>query len=228
MSSDAAGAGACLPDLPDIDDRLVTPETRYEMRDGELVYVSPADPPHAERHLQLCALIEAHTGRGFEAGCDLLTRTSKVDDVAPDVSVYPDTPDPETGRRQLEQLAFEVVSTQELRDAGEKAAKLVGRGVRRVFAIDIEKSRALEWSAARGAWRALDPAGHIADPALEVALPVEALIHGAKADDAVARALVAKRNPVIEAVRAEGEAQGLARGEAQGLARGEAQGLARG
>lgn len=209
--------------LPDISDRLVEPDTPYEIEDGELVYVSPADPPHAERHLQLCALIEAHTGPGFEAGCDLLTRTSKVDDFAPDVSVYPDAPDPRSGRRRLEQLAFEVVSTQELRDAGHKAAKLMRRGVRRVFAIDVERSRALEWSAARRAWSVLDPAGQIVDAALAVALPVEALIHSAKADDAVARALVAKHNPVLEQLQADRLAEGRAEGRAEGLAQGRAE-----
>jgi hypothetical protein len=76
MPSDAAGAGSALadiPEIPDVNDRLVAPETRYEIHDGKLVYVSPADPPHAERHFQLCAVIEAHTGPGFEAACDLLT-----------------------------------------------------------------------------------------------------------------------------------------------------------
>jgi len=207
MSSDTAGAGS---DLPDIDDRLVEPETRYEMLDGELVYVPLADPPHAERQFQLCALIEAHTGPEFKAACELLTRTSKIDDFAPDVSAYPAARDPATGRRQLEQLAFEVVSTQSIGKAGRKAAKLAGRGVRRVFAIDVERSRALEWSAVLGTWSMLDAAGHITDPALEVPLPIEALIHSAKADDAVARALVAKHNPVIEAIRAEDRAQGKA------------------
>src|SRR5215510_4080949 len=102
--NDDPGAGR---GRPDIDDRLVVPETRYEMRDGELAYVSPADPPHGTRHAQLIALIEAHTGLAFEVACDLLTRTSEIDDIAPDVSVYPEQPDPQTGRRQLEQLAFE-------------------------------------------------------------------------------------------------------------------------
>jgi Uma2 family endonuclease len=207
MSSDAAGAGA---DLPDIDDRLVEPETGYEMYDGELVHVPPADPPHAERQVQLCALIEAHTGVEFEVGSDLLTRTSLVDDIAPDVSVYPAARDPRTGRRQLEQLAFEVVSTQSLGNAARKAAKLTGRGVRRVFAIDVERSRALEWSAALGSWSMLDATGHIIDPALEVPLPIEAMIHGAKADDAVVKALDAKHNPVLEAIRAESKAEGKA------------------
>jgi Uma2 family endonuclease len=199
VPSDASPARSALPA---IDDRLVEPDTRYEIHDGALVYVSPADRPHGARHLQLCALIEAHTGPEFEAACDQLTRTSEIDDVAPDVSVYPDAPDPETGGRQIEQLAFEVVSTQSLSHAATNAAKLVGRGVRRVFAIDIERSRALEWSAALGAWREIDAEGHIEDPALAVPLPIDAMIHNAKVDDALARALDAKRNPVIEAIRA--------------------------
>lgn len=104
-----------------------------------------------------------------------------------------------TGRRQLEQFAFEVVSTQSLSDAGHKAAKLVARDVRRVFAIDVERSRALEWSTAFGTWRMLDAAGHLMDPVFVVPLPIEMLVRSARTDDAVARALVAKHNPVIEA-----------------------------
>jgi len=204
---DSARAGS---DLPDVDERIVTPGAPYEMYDGELVPVAPADEAHADRHLQLCALIEAHTGPAFDAGCELLTRTSKVDDLAPDVSVYPDGPDPHTGGRQLEHLAFEVVSTQTLGRAATKAAKLAGRGVRRIFAIDVERSRMLEWSPALGSWSILDPAGHITDRALEVPLPIDAVIRDAKADDALARALLAKNNPVLAANRAEGKAEGKA------------------
>jgi Uma2 family endonuclease len=216
MPSDAAGAGAGT-DLPDIDDHLVEPETRYEMHDGELVYVPPADPPHAERQLQLCALIEAHTGPAFQAACELLTRTSRIDDIAPDVSVYPAARDPRTGRRQLEQLAFEVVSTQSLGNAGKKAAKLAGRGVRRVFAIDVDRSRALEWSSALGTWSLLDARDVITDPALAVPLPIETLIRDAKTDDAVIRALDAKRNPVLEAIKAKSTAEGISRGRAEAV-----------
>jgi Uma2 family endonuclease len=226
------GAAHAESELPDIDDRLVEPETPYEMLDGELVYVSPADPPHGKLHLQLAALIEAHTGFAFEAAADLLTRTSKRDDVAPDVSVYPDAPHPETGGRQLEQLAFEIVSTESLRHAARNAAKLTRRGVRRVFAIDVERARVLEWSTARRGWRELDASGHIEDPALEVPLPIEAIIHAAKADDAVARALLARHNPVLEARLAErhdeGVREGRARGVEEGRARGVEEGLARG
>jgi Uma2 family endonuclease len=220
MSSSGPVADA---ELPDINDRLVEPETPYEICDGEIVHVSPADPPHGKRHSQLCALIEAHTGPEFESAADLLTRTSRSDDIAPDVSVFPAAPDPATGGRQLEHLAFEIVSKGSLRHAGENAAKLARRGVRRVFAIDIKRSRALEWSARTGAWRELDPTGHIADRALEVPLPIAAVIHNARADDAVARALLAKRNPVLVQDRAQGKAEGRAEGRVEGRAEGRAE-----
>ena len=221
-------ASRAVPGLPAVDDRLVAPETRYEIHDGELVYVSPADPPHGTRHAQVTALLEAHTGPEFEVAADMLTRTSEIDDVAPDVSVYPGAPAPETEGRQIEQLAFEVVSTQSLGKAGQKAAKLVARGVRRVFAIDIERSRALEWSAALGTWSVLDTADSIDDPALAVPLPIDSLIRNAKADDAVARALLAKRNPVLEAARAQDRAEAKAEGKREGLAEGKREGLVEG
>ena len=129
-----------------------------------------------------------------------------------------------------------MVSTQSLAYAGRKAGKLAGRGVRRVFAIHIKRSRVLEWSAALGTWQALDAGGHIEDAALALPLPIEAMLDAARADDALARALVARHNPVIEAVRAKdraaGKAEGLRRGKAQGvqegLRRGEAKGRAEG
>jgi len=190
MSSDASRVG---PALPGIDDRLVAPETRYELLEGRLVHVSPADAPHGTRHSKISALLEAHAGLEFTVASDMLTRTSEHSDVAPDVSVFPSAPDPETGKRQLEQLAFEVVSTQSLGDAAGKAALLAARGVRRVFAIDVERSRALEWSATLAAWSVLDPASHIDDPALDVPLPVDALLTTARAEgiaEGKARALI--------------------------------------
>ena len=205
-------------ELPAIDDNLVVSETRYEVLDGELVYVSPADDAHGTRHLQVGALVEAHVHPAFEVAIDMLTRTSKVDDIAPDVSVLPDGPDPVTGRRQLQHLAFEIVSTQTLKNAGVKAAKLVARGVRRVFAIDVERSRTFEWSPALGGWSILDATDCIVDPALEVALPIEGLVQAAKTDDAVARALIAKGNPVFAQMRAQDREAGHAEGARQATA----------
>jgi Putative restriction endonuclease/Essential protein Yae1, N terminal len=220
------------PELPAVDDRLVAPDCGFEILDGALVDVAPADQLHATRHSKLSALVEAHAGLAFDVAVDMLTRTSRTSDVAPDVSVFPIARDPVTGGRQLEQLAFEIVSTESLGHAGDKAARLVVRGVRRVFAIDVERARALEWSRELGTWSMLDPSGQLEDPALAAPLPIEAMVHAAKADDAIARALVIKRNPVIEAVRAEGQAEGkregLAEGKREGLAEGKREGLAEG
>jgi hypothetical protein len=229
MAFDNSRAGS---GLPAVDDRLIAPQTRYEIHGGELVHVSPADPPHGKRHSKVSALVEAHAGPEFEVASDMLTRTSETDDFAPDVSVFSDAADPVTGGRQIEQLAFEVVSTGTLAHTGGKAAKLCARGVRRVFAIDVERSRALEWSTVLGTWRVLDAGGHIVDPTLAAPLPVDALIRDAKVDDAMARALLLKRNTVLETARAqdraEGLAEGLARGTAEGRQLGLAEGLARG
>jgi flagellar biosynthesis/type III secretory pathway protein FliH len=68
----------------------------------------------------------------------------------------------------------------------------------------------------------------IDDPALAVPLPIDALIRNAKADDAVARALVIRNNPVFVRHRAEAKAEGRAEGLAEGLAEGRAKGLAEG
>src|SRR5262245_66229897 len=83
-------------ELLDIDERLVAPETPYEIIDGMVVQVSPSDPPHGIRHSQILALIEAHVGLAFQVACDMLTRTSKLDDIAPDASVFPEARHPST------------------------------------------------------------------------------------------------------------------------------------
>lgn len=230
MPSDAgADAGSDLPALPEIDDRLVLPGTRFEMLDGRLVYVPPCDGPHGARQVQVCALIEAHTGPAFEVSADMLTRTSRIDDFAPDISIHEKAPHPVTGRPRLAQLVFEVVSTQTLGNAARKARKLIERGVRRVFAIDVGRSRALEWSAALDGWRVLEAGGVISDPALEVALPIAVLIRDTRADDAVMRALAARHNPVLEDIKAasrnEGRAEGRAEGARDGVGRGRAEAI---
>ncbi len=204
-------------ELPEVDERLAEPETRFEVEDGRWVYVPPADEPHAESHLTVGALVKVHRAHGYSVAVDMLTRTSRTDDIAPDVSVYPTARNPRTGSRQLEEIAFEIVSTQSLSHAGNRAAKLVARGVRRVFALDVQRLRALEWSNETGEWEILDRGGRIEDPTLAVPIPIDALLDAARADDAIARALRAKRHPEFIAERAEGRAEGEARGRAEGL-----------
>jgi Uma2 family endonuclease len=205
------------PELPAVDARLVAPDSHYEIDDGKLVPVAPSDESHANRHSKISALLEAHVTDDFDVASDMLTRTSETSDVAPDASVYPRTRDPATGGRRLEELAFEVVATQSLADAAHKAAKLAGRGVRRCFAIDVARARAFEWSPGLATWAMLHHDATIADPAFVVPLPVAALVHAAKVDDAVVAALVAKGNPVIAALAERARAEGIARGRAEGM-----------
>jgi Uma2 family endonuclease len=195
------------------------PETRYEVIDGEVRHMAPSDEPHGTRHSKVSALIEAYASPGFNVASDMLTRTSETGDMAPDVSVYPARRDPKTGGRRLEELAFEVVSTERLSGAAEKAAALAGRGVRRIFAIDVKRSRLLEWSRATGAWKMLAPSGVIEDPALVLPLGIDALVGAAQLDDAIALALLAKRVPVLEEKIARTRAEGKAEGKAEAVLR---------
>lgn len=142
-------------------------------------------------------MLEAYVADGYLAASDMLTRTGERDDFAPDGSIYPAARDPVTGGRRLEELAFEVVSTETLAHAGAKAARLVARGVRRVFAIDVDRRRGLEWSRATGTWEILAADGAIDDVTLVLPLAVHDLVSASDADDAVARALLAKRNSVL-------------------------------
>ena len=205
-------------ELPAVDERLVMPETRYEIMDGRVHYVAAADEPHGRTHSRLCAVLEAYAADGYNVATDMLTRTSAFDDMAPDASIYPAERDPDTGGRRLEELAFEVASTQRLADAAHKAGKLAARGVRRVFALDVKRDRVLEFAAETGSWRLLARDAMIDDRTLAAPLPARVLCGAAHADDAMARALIAKNNPVLADAVAKGRAEGHAEGRAQALA----------
>jgi flagellar biosynthesis/type III secretory pathway protein FliH len=212
--------------LPPVDAHIVAEDSGYEIVEGRLVAVPPAHEPHGERHSKVNALLEAFVTDAYNVACDMLTRVSETSDIAPDASVYPIARDPATGGRLLEVLAFQVIATERLAHAAEKAALLVARGVRRVFAIDVERHRALEWSPETAGWQVLADAGTIEDEAFVAALPIEALVHAVKADNAIATALLAKNNPVLAAARAKIREEGLERGREEGLERGREEGLA--
>lgn len=217
--------------FPPVDEHLAPIEQPYEVWNGELVPVSPAKAPHAGPHIDVGTLLRMYVTRKYWVAADMLTRVSVDTDIAPDVSVIASAKDPETGGRQVEELAFEIVSKSSLRTTGQHAAKLVRRGVRRVFALDVKRNRVMEWSTERCAWHPLDPDGYIKDQTLVRRLPITALIEASLIDNAVMRSLMTKRNPVLQKLRAreraKGEAKGLAKGEAKGLAKGEARGLGR-
>jgi hypothetical protein len=151
----------------------------------------------------------------------MLTRTSHTSDFAPDASVFPHGKDRETGGRKLEELAFEIVSKQRVSRVNRTARLLRERGVRRVFAIDVKKERALEWSTTTNSWQILPSSGVIEDRALVRPLPIEALVTATVTDDAVALALLAKENRVlvdeIQRHREDGERVGTTRATANAI-----------
>src|SRR4029077_14812117 len=123
--------------------------------------------------------------------------------------------DAATGDRYLEEIAFEVVSKQNEGDVTEKALRMHRRGVRRIFGVWAKTQRVGEWSPERQGWRWLDSGRQIEDPCLVRPLAVSALLDAALADNAVAEALAAKGNPVIQRLKAEGRAEGKAEGRVE-------------
>ena len=184
-----------------VDERLVAGEGRYEIIDGRVIHTAPAHEPHGRRHAKIAGLVEAHAAADYTVAADMLTRTQELDDFAPDVSIYPHARDPDSGGRQLEEMVFEVVSKETLGHAGKKAAKLCARGVRRVFGVDIERERLLEWSRATDAWEILGPDFVLFDPTLAAPLPGAALL--AKKNAVLARAMKKERDEGRAEERAE-------------------------
>jgi hypothetical protein len=214
-SAGAGGAALRLPgsqDPPRVDERLVQPETREEVVRGRRVLAMPANPAHGDRHCELDYVIRAHVKEGYIGSTDLLTRSSVSSDFATDTCVRRAGIDPRTGARYLEELAFEIVNEQSLRDITERAEELTARGVRRVVAIFVQKGEVCEWSAKSGAWRKLDPDATFSDPTLARPLLVRELLDAAEADNAVVRALHTKKNPVIVKLQEDSRAEGLRAG----------------
>ncbi|MFV8750832.1 hypothetical protein ACNOYE_09815 [Nannocystaceae bacterium ST9] len=210
--------------MPRVDERLVVPETREEMVRGRKVIATPALPPHADRHCQVDYVIRGHTAPGYVTSSDLLTRSSTGSDFATDTSVRREGIDPSTQARYLEELAFEVVFTQSLRDITERAEDLVNRGVRRMIAVFVKDGSVREWSRERNDWITLPADGVIDDPTLVRPVEVRALLDAAAADDALVDALERKGNPRLARLVDQGREAALESGRRQGLEEGRQQG----
>ncbi len=216
-SSHGAWAPAKGQRLPAVDERLVAPEAHAEIVDGRVYRTMGANPPHATRHFDAAHLFGGVLTEGYSGAVDMLTRADEDSDAAPDVSVFPSAPDPKTGGRQLEEIAFEVLDTERLAHATDKVEKFARRGVRRLFAVKVANRKVYEWDHSHHDWTELDASAEITDRCFRVPLPVAALVDRVLADDTVAKALLASRNRVIERALAEREARGEARGEARAL-----------
>jgi Uma2 family endonuclease len=221
LAPGAAGPAMRLPgarqDEPRLDDHLVRGETREEIVRGRRVIASPAKPPHARRHTELGYLVRAHVIPGYVTATDLLTRVGSASDFATDTCVYREGVDPATETRYLEELAFEVVSEQSLKDITERAEDLSNRGVRRLIAIFVKKGEVAEWSAETKSWIPLPLDAALHDSTLARPMLIRALFDAAVADNEVVDALAAKANPRLAQREANARAEGRAEGLIQGI-----------
>jgi hypothetical protein len=207
------------PPFPRVDDQLVRPETREELVRGRAVVATPAKEPHAERHYELDYLTRGVLAPGYVGATDLLTRAGPQSDFATDTCIRREGIDPDTGARYLEELAFEIVNEQSLRDVTERAEDLSARGVRRIIAIFVKQDEVREWSVERGDWVVLDPSAALEDRTLSQPIPIRALLDGAEADNAVVRALRAKQNPELVAIEAAAAREGAAQASRKAVER---------
>jgi len=199
----APGVGDRRPaprrELPAVDDHIVVPESHTEMVDGVVYETMGAKEPHATLHLQVARVFAGCLASGYEAAVDMLTRTDEDNDAAPDVSVFPRRRDRKTGGRKLEEIAFEVCDTERYAHVTTKVKRLAARGVQRLFYVDVDTRTLHEWQHDRGDWVALGAKAEITDRCFRVPIPARALVDRVRADDTVARALLAGHNRVIAA-----------------------------
>ena len=201
---------------PAVDERLVAPEAHAEILDGRVYRTMGSNEPHGTRHFAVTMVFAGCLADGYEGAVDMLTRADEESDAAPDVSVFPTGPDPVTGGRKLEEIAFEVLDSERLSHVTHKVEKFAARGVRRLFCVRVKTGLVYEWSHEHHDWQQVE--GDIVDRCFRVPIPVRALVDRVAADDTVARALLASRNSVLAREVAGGEARGEARGALDGRA----------
>ncbi len=206
--------------FPPIDEHIVVPEvSRVELLDGREVLDVGSLSPHADAQALTGFLLAAHVLAAYVVATELLTRSAVESDFATDVCVRQRGIDPETGSRFLEELSFEIVNEQSMSDVVGKARNLSRRGVRRIFAIFVKMGEIREWSKLKGEFVPLDKDGLFEDPVFVRPIAVKALMDStlAEAENEVAKALIAKKNPEILKLKDAEHKKGLDEGHKKGL-----------
>ncbi|MFO0608191.1 MAG: Uma2 family endonuclease [Polyangiales bacterium] len=184
--------------LPAIDDNVLGEGCRHEIVDGEVYELSPANEEHGTEHFDIPGLLKGCLAPAYKGAVDMLTRPKASSNHAPDVSIFPRARDEKTGGRQVEEIIFEVVDAESRAHVTGKTRALIARGVRRAFLVDVKDGSVHEWSRDDDGWRRLADDAVISDPCFVVPVPARALVDELLGGDAVARALLARGNRVLD------------------------------
>lgn len=98
---------------PRVSDYVVEPETDIELFNGQIREVLHAGPLHSQQLNQVSYVLGACVAPGHGVDVDLLTRQDAENNFASDLCIRKDGIDPDTDDRYLEELAFEIKSTQD-------------------------------------------------------------------------------------------------------------------
>jgi hypothetical protein len=213
------------PTFPPVDQHLVKPEvSREEIIRGRKISTMGANPEHAEANSRLDFVVVPHVRKGYVVATDLLTRVTRGSNFATDVCIRKEGIDPTTGVRYLEELSFEIVNEQSMRDAMEKAEDLIGRGVRRVIAIVVKTGEICEWFGSKREFVPMDKGAVFEDHVFVRPIAVGALVDATLGEVEVVRALDKKGNEEIQRIRREAEGEGQKEGHKTGLDEGQKKG----
>jgi hypothetical protein len=204
--------------------------SRYELSEGHAVYCAPAGPRHGEPHAVGPAVLGSDPAAprlGVDVGHALGERTLR----APDLSVGDWGEGQGTWATKAPPLALEYAAQgQDEPDLQLKIKQLLDAGTRLVWVVRLVGPRRVEVYEKGQPMRTKVPGERLEAPGVLASRPlVEALYEPEAAFEQTLQNLLARKGYAgLEAVRAEGEAEGEARGKAEGEAKGLREGKAEG
>jgi hypothetical protein len=225
VSSNTVYAPGRFDRMPAVDDRIAAPESRVEIIDNEVFHTMGSNQPHGVQHFDAVGLFSGVLADGYSGAIDMLTRTDEETDIAPDICVFPSAPDPATGGRQLEEIAFEILDTERLSHATRKVEKYATRGVRRIFALRVTTRMVYEWNHEHGDWMELGVDVLLHDRCFLAPFPPGAFLDRVAARDSLARSLFAHPNRVVTETLGRTHDEGVKLGRDEGVKLGRDEGM---
>ncbi len=118
---------------------IFKPDERVELVEGEVIMMSPIDPPHAEGTHQTCNKLASVTNTKFRVRCQHPVRLSPVSEPVPDVSVVKikSYKDHHPGPADV-LLIVEVANTSKQQDLGPKRLLYAASKIPEYWVLDVK------------------------------------------------------------------------------------------